>query len=61
MWSLRQQGSSAEGHFNYKKSHGAENRGHWPQHYDELEHNEVLQAKGISADEVRFGGGKLTA
>ena len=46
-------------YLDYKKSHGEENMGYWPVHYDELEHSELLQAKQISPDEVRFGGGKL--
>ena len=45
-------------YLDYKKSHGAPHNS-WPETFDELEHNEILQKKGIEADEVRFNGGKL--
>ena len=32
-------------YLDYKKSHGEENMGYWPVHYDELEHSELLKAK----------------
>jgi len=58
--SARQQLNAGDHYLNYKKSHGAPHN-HWPQSFDELEHNEYLVSKQISADEVRFGGAKLTA
>ena len=56
----RQQLVDGKYYLDYKKNHGAGNPlGWWPISYDELEHNEILQAKQVHPDEVRFQGGKV--
>lgn len=49
---ISNQQGAGEKYTAFKKSHGPPHW-HYPARYDELEHNEYLQARGIEANEVR--------